>query len=182
MISKKEARFQIKEKLNNLKNRESLDQDLVYNLYQILKFKKKIATYSPLPDEPNLGKLIFLLPDSEFFFPRIQTYSNQELRFEKGENFEIGPFNIFEPRSEFSLSPYDLDAIIVPGLCFSENGCRLGRGKGYYDKTLANIHQEKLIGVTYSFVFPFAFKEESHDIKMGSIITETKAFFMLDVL
>ena len=104
------------------------------------------------------------------------------MRFEKGENFEIGQYNIFEPRSEFSLSPSELDAIIVPGLCFSENGCRLGRGKGYYDKTLANIHQEKLIGVTYSSVFPFAFKEESHDIKMGSIITESKAFFMLDVL
>ena len=181
MISKKEARVLIKEKLINLQKRESLDQDLIYNLSQILKFKKKIATFSPLPDEPNLEKLILLLPESEFYFPRIHTSSNRELIFEKGENFEIGQYNIFEPRSEFSLSPYELDAIIVPGLCFSKNGCRLGRGKGYYDKTLANIHQEKLIGVTYSSVFPFAFKEESHDIKMGSIITESKAFFMLDV-
>ena len=181
MISKKEARVLIKEKLNNLQKREPLDQDLIYNLSQILKFKKKIATFSPLPDEPNLEKLILLLPESEFYFPRIHTSSNRELIFETGENFEIGQYNIFEPRSEFSLSPSELDAIIVPGLCFSENGCRLGRGKGYYDKTLANIKHEKLIGVTYSFVFPFAFMEESHDIRMGTIITESKAFFMLDV-
>ena len=41
MNSKKEARVLVKEKLSYLKNRESLDEDLVYNLSQILKLKKK---------------------------------------------------------------------------------------------------------------------------------------------
>jgi 5-formyltetrahydrofolate cyclo-ligase len=181
MIPKKEARVLIKEKLKNLQSKASLDQNLVNNLSQILKFKKKIATFSPLPDEPNLENLKLYLNECEFYFPRIQNGLDHKLIFEKGENFEIGQFNILEPRSEISINPIELDAIIVPGLCFSENGCRLGRGKGFYDKTLGNINQEKLIGVTYSFIFPFAFMEESHDIRMGSIITDSKAFFMLDV-
>ncbi|NBU97703.1 MAG: 5-formyltetrahydrofolate cyclo-ligase [Spirochaetia bacterium] len=182
MIPKNEARVQIREKLKNLNNKESLDKILVYNLSKILKSKKKIATYFPLPNEPNLENLKLFLTDSEFFFPKILKNSDHKLIFEKGENFTIGMFNIPEPNSKISISPLELDAIIVPGLCFSENGSRLGRGKGYYDKALADLNKEKLIGVTYSFVFPFAFSEESHDIKMGSIITELESFFLLDVL
>ena len=41
MIPKKEARVLIKEKLKNLQSKASLDQNLVNNLSQILKFKKK---------------------------------------------------------------------------------------------------------------------------------------------
>ena len=182
MISKTDARIQIKEKLKNLKNKKSLDEKIIHNLAKILAYKKKIAIYSPLPDEPDLNPLKDILQNSKFFFPKIEKNSESEMSFKKGDKFEVGKFNILEPIGEFSIHPDDLDCIIVPGLCFSESGYRLGRGKGYYDRTLMYISRAKLIGVTYTSLFPFPFLEESHDIKMGSIITESKAFFMLDVL
>lgn len=182
MISKNEARTQIKEKLKNLKNKKSLDEKIIQNLAEILENKNKIAIYSPLSDEPDLVPLRYILQNCEFFFPKIEKNANSEMTFKRGDQFEKGKFTILEPISEIAIHPSELDSIIVPGLCFSGNGCRLGRGKGYYDRTLVNIARSKLIGVTYTSLFPFPFMEESHDIKMGSIITDSKSFFMLDDL
>lgn len=49
-----------------------------------------------------------------------------------------------------------MDLIIVPGLGFTVNGKRLGRGKGYYDKCIAEYKAKyssnslKTIGLSFS--------------------------------
>lgn len=59
--------------------------------------------------------------------------------------------------------------IVVPGVAFSEEGDRLGYGKGYYDRYLTNGVCK--IGVCMdSFLVP-SLPNEPHDIKMNVVIT-----------
>ena len=63
------------------------------------------------------------------------------------------------------------DWLFVPGLGFSLDGSRLGRGKGYYDRYLENSQALK-IGVAWSEQIIEKIPVESHDCHMDLIITE----------
>jgi 5,10-methenyltetrahydrofolate synthetase len=61
--------------------------------------------------------------------------------------------------------------VIVPLLGFNEQCYRLGRGGGYYDRTLEHLPKVLTIGVAYSGQ-KIDFSTESHDIALDMIVTE----------
>ncbi|KAI3386439.1 hypothetical protein SNEBB_009097 [Seison nebaliae] len=64
---------------------------------------------------------------------------------------------------------------IIPGVAFTADGKRLGRGGGYYDKFLSRIlHRDNntLIGVTFKEVLLDDFLTEEHDILMDLVISD----------
>lgn len=62
------------------------------------------------------------------------------------------------------------DLVIVPGLFVDRTGNRLGRGKGYYDRYLAaSVAHHVFLG--YAFQLTEAVPIDSHDVKIGTIIT-----------
>ena len=63
--------------------------------------------------------------------------------------------------------------ILIPGLCFTENGERLGRGKGFYDKYLAHYQGQK-IGICFSVQIEEKITTENHDATLDYIVTEKK--------
>lgn len=61
-----------------------------------------------------------------------------------------GAFGIKEPAGE-AFTDYDkIDLAVIPGVAFDKSGCRLGRGKGYYDKLLPQL-KAYTIGVCFPF-------------------------------
>jgi len=75
-------------------------------------------------------------------------------------------------------NPYDLDIIFVPGLAFDQLGHRLGRGKGYYDKALAEAKSQAaktpiLVGLAMDEQIVTQIPAERHDIPMDYLCTET---------
>ena len=59
------------------------------------------------------------------------------------ESLPLTPWNIKQPEAHDDSRPealaatdQGLDLLLVPGLAFTEDGRRLGRGKGFYDKYL----------------------------------------------
>ena len=53
------------------------------------------------------------------------------------EGVKTGSFGIMEPISEHPIEPSEIDVMIVPGVVFTPDGMRCGRGKGFYDKYLS---------------------------------------------
>ncbi len=88
-----------------------------------------------------------------------------------------GALGILEPKKEFyRIYPPDvLDLIIVPGVAFTVQGHRLGRGGGYYDHFLSQL-KPKTLSVALSFEMqileeiPF----DDKDMPVDYIITEKR--------
>ena len=66
-----------------------------------------------------------------------------------------------------------IDLVVVPGLGFSVNGYRIGRGMGFYDRFLA---QSEFIGVSCGLAFDEQIVEAlpvlDHDIPLGMLVTD----------
>jgi len=95
--------------------------------------------------------------------------------FEK--ELALGNLGIVQPKEEFYrlISPSILDLVIVPGIAFTQQGHRLGRGGGYYDRFLYKLERH-----TYSVALAFEMQMiekiplEETDIPVDCIITEKR--------
>ncbi|TGK05837.1 5-formyltetrahydrofolate cyclo-ligase [Leptospira selangorensis] len=181
MVSKSEARKKIKSLLLEVPSRKEKEESIRASLLEFLRHfssstQLKIISYvaddfeiSPfLPLGPSLqiGSL-----DLDIFFPKV---TNSGLEFKLGSGFNSGAFGILEPMGEGLLKPEDADWIIVPALGWNGEGARLGRGKGFYDRSLKDILSEKMIGLSFEDLYPCDFSAEPHDLKAGTVITEKK--------
>ena len=131
---------------------------------------RRVLIYNPLPDEidvlPILEKFKAV---KRFFMPvvcgdilKILPYTEKQRR---------GAYNISEPVGSDYVSINDIDLAIVPGVGFTADGHRLGRGKGYYDRLLSGAACYKM-GVCFSCQIEPAIGEtaEPHDVKMNCVL------------
>jgi 5-formyltetrahydrofolate cyclo-ligase len=61
------------------------------------------------------------------------------------------------------------DLLIVPGLAFTKNGKRLGRGKGHYDRYLGQ-HKCKTVSLAFSWMLLDDLPTEPHDVRIDKVI------------
>jgi len=75
-----------------------------------------------------------------------------------------GPFGAAEPppgAPEIDLA--EIGCVVLPGVAFSLDGLRLGRGGGHYDATLAAMPRAARIGVAFDLQIVPALPREPHD-------------------
>ena len=97
------------------------------------------------------------------------------------EELEPGTWGILEPsravrheHCEQLVSPGTLDLIVVPGLAFDRSGGRLGYGKGYYDRLLAEARPDALrVGLCFDCQLIDEVPSAAHDQRMDYLVTET---------
>jgi len=124
-----------------------------------------------LPDEVQTASFIekwytekqILLPVIEGTDLSLQLYSGKH-------NLKTGTLGILEPsaKSEEKIHP---ELIIVPGIAFDRQLNRLGRGKGYYDRLLADS-EIPCIGICFHFQLFDQIPVDVHDRKMSLVITD----------
>lgn len=79
-----------------------------------------------------------------------------------------------EPASGNPIPVDMIDLVIVPGLGFSEQGYRIGRGMGFYDRFLG---QEEFLGVSCGIAFTEQMVPQlpalDHDVPLAMLATDT---------
>ena len=88
-----------------------------------------------------------------------------------------GAYGINEPENQIAASFDEPDFLVVPGICFDKKGNRIGFGKGYYDRLLAETHGFKA-GLCYDFQIVESFESDAHDVKMNGLVTENGVLYI----
>ena len=83
-----------------------------------------------------------------------------------------GSFGILEPTGPSDVALESIDLALVPGVAFDRNGGRLGHGKAYYDRFLAQsaLQHLKRVGVCFDFQVVPSVPTEKHDVLMQRLI------------
>lgn len=136
-----------------------------------IKSAKTVALYASLPDEVQSFELIeFLSQTKRVVLPRV---AGDDMDFYPyiPSSLKVGAFGIEEPQGSEPISPDEIDVIAVPGVAFTTDGKRCGRGKGYYDKYLSRSGFRAIkIGVCYAEQLAEDIPNEPHDIVMDYMI------------
>ena len=130
-----------------------------------------ILIYWSMDDEVETPAFILKWQEKkQFLLPCVNGDQLDIKFFENTRALQEGElFQIPEPQGE-ALKDYSLiDLAIVPGVAFDRHLHRLGRGRGYYDKTLCHITAPK-IGVCFSFQYLDEIPTDAFDIPMDEVI------------
>lgn len=94
-------------------------------------------------------------------------------RAKEDSEFDVGAYGILEPRAEHEvIEPSIMAAAFIPLLAFDAQGGRMGQGKGYYDRFLAEFKGIR-IGVAFEWQFsPSPIPREPHDELLDLVVTE----------
>ena len=146
----------------------SIEQDAAWREARL------VAAFLPLSGEPQIAPLFSRADAPPVCVPRVRgercdlvmltdSYANADWRL-AGPEFDALP----------AIDLAHLDLILVPGLAFTQNGQRLGRGSGFYDRLLAGcLPTTRRVGVCFATQIVGAMPTENHDQRVERVITES---------
>ena len=167
--AKQILRQRIRQVLKSMSNEDRVHQSnaVIRRLLHHPKYlsARSISIYAHMPSEISTRDLIQHASESnkKIFIPRYTATSMDMVRVHSLADLDSLPltkWNIRQPADDDTsreIANRDIDLVIVPGLGFSLDGCRLGHGKGYYDKYLSALG-------AHCFTLGLAYREQLVDI------------------
>ena len=136
----------------------------------------RVLLYLAMKSEIHLTRLFELsrAAGKEIYAPRVY---GDDMLFHRlpggpGEGVEPSEMGMNEPLASlpvYTAEPGKKDLIIVPGLFFSLNGYRMGRGRGYYDRFLSDRTADLYaLGIAFPGVLGEVPREE-HDVRLDGL-------------
>lgn len=174
-VDKRDIRASVRTRLRMLtsdeKNRQSKKLCKRALSHRLFSESRVIALFVSLKDEPETRDLIAQLSEKHrVVLPRVEGDIMQFYNYTPS-SMRIGSFGIEEPCDGTPISPRDIDVIFVPGVAFTQEGARLGRGKGYYDKYMS---QDGFRAYRIGYCFKEQIVEnipcEKHDVKVQEML------------
>jgi len=143
---------------------------------EVIADARLVAVYAPLGTEVDALELVRLLGALQPVYPRAVP-SSRRLEFAPCAPRELvrGPLGAREPPpGARAVDPRDVDVVILPGIGFSFDGHRLGRGGGYYDATLREMPDARRVGLGFEVQLLPELPFETHDARLDAIVTEAR--------
>ncbi len=137
-----------------------------------------VALYSPLGTEVDSLSIArrVLSRGGRVVFPRV-VKGERRLAFARCDPSDLapGPLGAAEPPAGApEVPPAEIGCVVLPGVAFSLEGRRLGRGGGYYDATLRRMPGAARIGVAYEVQVVPSLPHEAHDQTMDAVVTDAR--------
>lgn len=181
MMDKNEIRRKIKAMRSMLldSEKETAADEVFARLEQTAAFllSDNILMYHSLPDELSTHRFLKKWGATKhFFLPRVNGVNLDILPYDESR-LELGAFHIEEPTGSNTVSPEEIELVVVPAVAYDRKGNRLGRGKGFYDRLLASTRAVK-VGVGYEFQLVDQLPVEPHDVSMDMVITQNSCYIL----
>lgn len=185
---KKESKSKLRKRMMSIReNQDAVEAkiksfQIQKNLLSSEEFKKAktIMLYASIKNEVQTSYLIeeALKNKKRVVLPITDTKNNKLLLSELQDikHLHAGAFSIPEPKKGFVklVKEKEIDLIVVPGVAFDKNGCRVGYGKGYYDKLLEKLKNVTKVGIAFELQIINKSFDEKHDVPLDKIITEER--------
>lgn len=132
-----------------------------------------IYIYYPLGSEVSLTSVAedAILTGKTLAFPKVY---GDDMAFYVVDNLDMlqeGAYHIMEPVGGM-IAETKQGLILVPGMVFDMDGNRIGYGKGYYDRYLAEHPGLVTMGCAYELQVMESFLADSRDERMDYLVTE----------
>jgi 5-formyltetrahydrofolate cyclo-ligase len=129
------------------------------------------GVFAPIQREPKWDLALDGPLEKLMAYP---TYAEDRMIYKLAKQSELEVsrdfgFEIRGPKKNATITNPEI--IIVPGLGFTPEGKRLGRGKGFYDRYLEHSTAVK-IGIAFEIQIEKDIPTDEHDIKMDFVVTD----------
>jgi len=132
------------------------------------------AAHGTEPDVDLLWKHA-AAPGKRICYPRVQGRDLELVAVSAPEALAVSKWNLREPARPAAggVPLSEIDLVLVPGLAFTRDGGRLGRGGGFYDRLLGQpLLKARRIGVCFEVQIVQSVPLEGHDQRVDEVLTE----------
>jgi 5-formyltetrahydrofolate cyclo-ligase len=133
-----------------------------------------LGGFSPIQNEPH-----WYLELSEKFLVSLPVVEENAMRFHLIEDRDLLSKKIISLSEEFQGELVEPKLLIIPGLAFSKDGHRLGRGGGFYDRFLSGFSGIR-VAVCFEEQILEKIVSEEHDELVSYIVTDTNIYKVKD--
>jgi 5-formyltetrahydrofolate cyclo-ligase len=152
------------------------------NVMSLREFKdaKRIASYVATEDEVETAQLIeqAISLGKEVFVPAMDATSNglKFIKIRSLGDLGAGRFGILEPkdRSGTHVKLGETDLTLVPLVAWDDRGHRIGYGKGFFDRALAERASSVAIGLAFESQLVSRVPEGPKDVRLDIVVTEKR--------
>jgi len=146
--------------------------------WPMLSIVRQLHLYLPLEEkaEPDTWQIIDRLRREyahiRLIIPKVVNNQLEHYYFEGMHQLEKSKWNIWEPKQGVPAAVEKIDAVLVPLLICDKTGHRVGYGKGFYDRFLAQCKSNCMkVGVSFFEPVETIHEVDSTDVNLNCCVT-----------